>query len=146
MLKFFVCFICALKEEDTCVPEGSMGKEHGRGNSLSCRATTTTCQVSTGNLPSMVYGTTQNRVGHGSVYIILKVGEVAERKFPEFSARILPRILLRIFPEFFEDLSCFVSWETETRKNSPKIPAIFQCKTPRQTKKIFTNSSGEQAK
>ena len=39
------------------------------------------------------------------------------------------------FTEFFEDFSCFVSWETETRKNSPKIPAIFQCKIPRQTRK-----------
>ena len=47
----------------------------------------------------------------------------------------MPRILLRIFPEFFEDFSCFVSWETETRKNSPKIPAIFQCKIPRQIRK-----------
>ena len=66
------------------------------------------------------------------------VKKAAERKFPEFfkfSSRILPRILLRIFPEFVEDFSCFVSWETETRKNSPKIPAIFQCKIPRQTRK-----------
>ena len=47
----------------------------------------------------------------------------------------MPRILLRIFPEFFEEFSCFVSWKTETRKNSPKIPAIFQCKIPRQTRK-----------
>ena len=71
-----------------------------------------------------------------------QVRKVAERKFPEFfefSSRILPRILLRIFPEFFEEFSCFVSWETETRKNSPKFLAIFQCKIPRQTrKKIFT--------
>ena len=67
-------------------------------------------------------------------------------EFFEFSSRILPRILLRIFPEFFEDFSCFVSWETETRKNSPKIPAIFQCKIPRQTRKKYSqNSSGEQA-
>ena len=58
--------------------------------------------------------------------------------FSNFSSRILPRILLRIFPEFFEEFSCFVSWETETRKNSPKMPAIFQCKIPRQTPKIFT--------
>ena len=76
--------------------------------------------------------------------------KAAERKFPEFfefSSRILPRISLRIFPEFFEDFSCFVSWETETRKNSPKIPAIFQCKIPRQTRKKYSqNSSGEQAK
>ena len=68
--------------------------------------------------------------------------KVVERKFPEFfdiSSRILPRILLRIFPEFFEDFSCLVPWEMETIKNSPKMPAIFQCKIPRQTRKnIFT--------
>ena len=73
---------------------------------------------------------------------VVKSRKVAERKFPEFFgilSRILPRILLRIFPGFFEDFPCFVSWETETRKNSPKIPAIFQCKIPRQTRtKIFT--------
>ena len=60
-----------------------------------------------------------------------QVRKVAERKFPEifeFLSRILPRISLRIFPEFIEEFSCLVSWETETRKNSPKIPAIFQCK------------------
>ena len=39
------------------------------------------------------------------------------------------------FPEFFEEFSCFVWLETETRKNSPKIPAFFQCKIPRQTRK-----------
>ena len=94
-------------------------------------------------------------IGVNSSAAILKMQnplgqKVAERKFPEFfefSSRILPRILLRIFPEFFEDFSCFVSWETETRKNSPKIPAIFQCKIPRQTRKKYSNnSSGEQAK
>ena len=65
----------------------------------------------------------------------------------KFSSRILPRILLRMFPEFFEEFSCFVSWETETRKNSPKIPAIFQCKIPRQIRKKYSqNFSGEEAK
>ena len=34
-------------------------------------------------------------------------------------------MLLRIVPEFFEDFSCLISSETETSKNSPKIPAIF---------------------
>ena len=38
----------------------------------------------------------------------------------EFSSRSLPRILLRIFPEFLEEFSCFVSWDTETRKIHPK--------------------------
>ena len=82
--------------------------------------------------------------------ISLQVRKVAERKFPEFfefSSRILPQILLRSFPEKKEEFSCFVSWETETRKNSPKIPAIFQCKIPRQIRKKYSqNSSGEQAK
>ena len=32
----------------------------------------------------------------------------------QISARILSRILLRIFPEFFEEFSCFASWETKT--------------------------------
>ena len=36
-------------------------------------------------------------------------------------------------PELFEDFSCFISWETETTINSPKIPTIFQCHIPRQT-------------
>ena len=73
-----------------------------------------------------------------------QVRKVAERKFPksfEFLSWILPRISLRIFPELFEEFSCFVSWETETIKNSPKTPAIFQCKIPRQIrKKMFTKS------
>ena len=32
------------------------------------------------------------------------------------------------FSESFEDFSCFVSWEMENRKNSLKIPAIFNAK------------------
>ena len=68
-------------------------------------------------------------------------------EFFNFFSRILPRILLRIFPEIFKDPSCFVSCETETRKNSPKIPAIFQCKIPGQIRKKYSRKfSGEQAK
>ena len=53
----------------------------------------------------------------------------------------------RIFPEMFEEFSCFVSWETATRKNSPKTPASFQCKIPRQIpKKNPQNVFGERAK
>ena len=62
-----------------------------------------------------------------------QVRKVAERKFPEFfefSARILHRMLLRIFPEFFEDFSCFVSWETGTEKNHQKSPPFFNAKFP----------------
>ena len=39
---------------------------------------------------------------------------------------------MRIFPKFFEEFLCFVSWEMETAENSPKIPASFQCEIPRQ--------------
>ena len=62
-----------------------------------------------------------------------QVRKVAEREFPEFFkflSRILPRILLRIFPEFFEDFSCFASWETETRKIHQKSPPFFNAKSP----------------
>ena len=53
----------------------------------------------------------------------------------------------RIFPEIFEEFSCFVSWEAETRKNSAKIPAIFQCKIPRQSRRKNPQKyPGEQAK
>ena len=44
-------------------------------------------------------------------------------------------------PEFSQAFSCFVSQEARTRKKkSPKIPALFQCKFPRQihAKNIFT--------
>ena len=64
-----------------------------------------------------------------------KLQNESSPNFSNFRPEFCPRILLRIFPEYFEDFSCFVSWETETRKNSPKIPAIFQCKIPRQTRK-----------
>ena len=37
------------------------------------------------------------------------------------------------FPKLFEDFLCFIFWETATTKNSPKIPAIFQCQIPKQT-------------
>ena len=46
--------------------------------------------------------------------------------FFEFSSRIL----LRIFHEFFDWFSCFVSWETETRKIHQKSPAFFNAKFP----------------
>ena len=51
----------------------------------------------------------------------------------------------RISPNCFEDSSCFdnVSWETETTKNSSKIPAIFQCHIPRRIRKKITELPGE---
>ena len=51
-----------------------------------------------------------------------------------------------MFPDFFEDFSCFVSFETETMENSPNIPAISQCQIPRQIqRKNSEKFSGEQA-
>ena len=47
----------------------------------------------------------------------------------------VPNFAPKFCSKFFEEFSCFVSWETETRKNSLKIPAIFQCKIPRQMRK-----------
>ena len=71
-----------------------------------------------------------------------KVSRIFRIFVPNFAPNFAPN-----FPRIFDDFSHFVSWETETRKNSPKIPAIFQCKIPRQTpKKYSQNSSGEQAK
>ena len=40
------------------------------------------------------------------------------------------RILLRIFPEFFEEFSCFVSQDTETSKIHQKSPPFFNAKFP----------------
>ena len=59
-------------------------------------------------------------------------------EFFEFSSRILPRILLRIFPEFFEDFSCFISWETETRKIHKPPPHFSIQNSQANTKKLFT--------
>ena len=68
---------------------------------------------------------------------------MAERKFPEFFeflSRISSRILLRIFPELFEEFSCFISQETETRKKSTKNPRPFSMQNSQaNTQKIFTN-------
>ena len=59
-----------------------------------------------------------------------KVNRIFRILVPNFAPNFAPN-----FPRIFEDFSCFVSWETDTRKNSPKIPAVFQCKIPRQTRK-----------
>ena len=77
---------------------------------------------------------------------LLKRGCVRSEKlqnesFPNFSnfrPEFCPEFLLRIFPEFFEDFSCFASWETETSKNSPKSPPFFNVNCQANTKKIFT--------
>ena len=58
-----------------------------------------------------------------------------QKEFPDFFSNFRPEISLRIFLDFFLEFSRFVSWETETTKNSPTIPAIFQCKIPRQIRR-----------
>ena len=71
-----------------------------------------------------------------------KVPRIFRIFVPNFAPNVAPNL-----PDFFEEFSCFVSWETETRKISPKIPAIFQCKIPRQNwRKNPQLFSGEQAK
>ena len=64
-----------------------------------------------------------------------KVARIFRIFVPNFAPNFAPN-----FPEFFEDFSCFVSWETENRKSSPKITAVFQCKTPRQTRKKYSQT------
>ena len=73
----------------------------------------------------------------GNVLHILLGQTSCRTKIPRIFG-YLSRILLRAFPESFQECSCFVSWETETWKNSPKIPAICQCKIPRQIRRKFT--------
>ena len=68
-------------------------------------------------------------------------------EFFEFLSRLLPRILLRIFPKIFKDCSCFVSWETETRKFHQRSPPFFNAKFPGKHEQNYSqNVSGEQAK
>ena len=60
-------------------------------------------------------------------------------KVPRIFRIFLPNFALRIFPEFFEEFSCFVSQETKTRKNLPKIPALSMQNSQATTKKLFAN-------
>ena len=54
---------------------------------------------------------------------------------------------LRIVPKLLEDFSCFVSRETGITENSPKIPASFQFKIPRQLQRNNSQKfPGEQAR
>ena len=73
---------------------------------------------------------------------ILRSQKLQNESFPNFSnfhPDFCPESCSEFSLKFLEDFSCFISWETETITNSPKIPAIFQCKIPRQTtKNIFT--------
>ena len=48
---------------------------------------------------------------------------------------ILLRILLRIFPNFPRSFRASFPRKRRPEKNSPKIPALFQCKIPRQIRK-----------
>ena len=55
-----------------------------------------------------------------------KVPRIFRIFVPNFAPGFAPN-----FPRIFEEFS----WETETRKNSPKSPGIFQCKIPRQVRR-----------
>ena len=58
---------------------------------------------------------------------------VAERKFPEFfefSSRILPRILLRIFPKFLRTFRASFRGRRRPEKIHQKSPAFFNAKFP----------------
>ena len=70
-------------------------------------------------------------------------------KFPNFRIFVpnFVRILPRIFPEFFEEFLASFRGKRGPEKISPKIPAIFQCKIPRQVqRKNPQKFSGERAK
>ena len=63
---------------------------------------------------------------------------MAERKFPNFLnfyPEFPPEFHSEFSPNFSRSFSCFISQETETIINSSKIPALFQCKIPRQIRK-----------
>ena len=62
-----------------------------------------------------------------------KVRKVAERKFPEFfefSSRILPRILLRISPNFSRIFRASFRGRRRPEKIHPKSPPFFNAKFP----------------
>ena len=55
-----------------------------------------------------------------------KVPRISRISVPNFAPNFAPN-----FPEIFEDFSCFVSWETETRKKiHQKSPPFFNAKFP----------------
>ena len=61
------------------------------------------------------------------------------RIFRIFVPNFAPSFSPNFFPKFLRSFRASFRGEMETRKNSPKIPAIFKCKIPRQIrKKIFT--------
>ena len=69
-----------------------------------------------------------------------KKGQVLGQKRCRTKVARIYRIFIlnfaRILLQIFEDFSCFISWEMEVAtKNSPRIPAIFQSKIPRQIRR-----------
>ena len=54
-----------------------------------------------------------------------KVPQIFRIVVPNFAPNFAPN-----FPLFFEEFSCFVSWETETRKIHQKSPPFFNTKFP----------------
>ena len=76
-----------------------------------------------------------------------KLQNESSPNFLNFRPEYCPEFCSDFFSIFFEEFSCFVSQETDARKNSPKIPAIFQCKIPTQIRRKNPQKfSGEQAK
>ena len=65
--------------------------------------------------------------------------------FPNFAPKFAPD-----FPEFLEECSCFVSWETGTRRKSPRIPDVFSMQNSQASSKkkstIFFWRAGQVAK
>ena len=79
-------------------------------------------------------------------YSVCQVRKDAEWKFPEFFI-FCPEFCSEFCPNFSRTFRASFRGRRRPEKNSPKIPASFQCKIPRQTQKIHSqNSSGEQAK
>ena len=92
----------------------------------------------------------QHPVKHRWNGVFLAVRKLQNESFPNFSnfrPEFCPEFCSEFFPNFSRTFRASFHGEMETRKSSPKIPAIFQCEIPRQTRKKYSqNSSGEQAK
>ena len=72
---------------------------------------------------------------------IVRSEKLQNESFPKFSnirPELCPEFCSEFSPEIFEDFSCFVSWETETRKIHQKSPPFFNAKFPGKHEKIFT--------
>ena len=61
----------------------------------------------------------------GSLPFYVRSEELQNESFP-----ISFEFLARIVPQFLEEFSCFISGNTETRKNSPKTSPVINAKFP----------------